>query len=264
MVDHWTDGFEHSSVTDDNREMFNTHMAKFPTEADAVADGYGLAKQKGQPFKLPESIDKLPDDASRATLLEQVNNLYGREYAADIDGLTELDMKSGSTAKEGMYDEDLAKAFKEWIVSDKIDKATAQKAVKFHNEAMGRARTAFTAKTEEDAKKTASEQLAAVAACNEVLVAKFGSKEKLDEQTVLMHRALLSETGCTADEAADVADFLKDREGATNATIRRILISNLAPLAAESTLHAPGGPGGPGPVKQQDGVTEKILWPPKK
>lgn len=264
MGEHWTDGFEHESVTDENREAFNTHMSKFPTEAAAVMDGYDLAKQKGQAFKLPESIDKLPDDASRATLLAQVNKLYGREYAADIDGLADLDMKSGSTAEDSMYDEDLAKVFKEWIVGDKIDKATAQKAVKFHNEAMGRARALYAAKTEEDVKKSASEQLAAVAACNDVLIAKFGSKEKLDEQTVLMHRALVNETGCTADEAADVAEFLKDREGSTNATVRRLLISNLAPLAAESTVHGPGGPNQPAPVEQQDGVTEQVLWPKKK
>ncbi len=262
--EHWTEGFEHESVTDDNREAFNSHMAKFPTQAAAVMDGYGLAKQKGVAFKLPESIEKLPDDASRATLLAQTNKLYGREIAADLEGLADLDMKSGSTAEGEMYDETLAKAFKEWVVAEKIEKSVAQKAIKFHNEAMALARTAYAGKTEELTKKDAADRLAEVTACNDALVAKFGTKEKLDEQTVLMHRALLNNTGCSTEEAADVAEFLKDREGATNATLRRILISNLAPLATES-LGPDGKPAVPGTkVEQQDGVTEQILWPKKK
>lgn len=264
MDEHWADGYEAEGLGDDNREAFNTHMAKFPTQAAAVMDGYGLAKQKGVAFKLPETIEKLPDDASRATLLAQVNKLYGREIAADLDGLSDLDMKSGSTAEDAMYDETLAKTFKEWVVAEKIEKSVAQKAIKFHNEAMALARTAYAAKTEEATKKDATDRLAAVTACNDALIAKFGSKEKLDEQTVLMHRALLNNTGCTAEEAGGIAEFLKEREGATNATLRRILISNLAPLATESL-----GPDGkptvaPAGAKQQDGVTEQILWPKKK
>lgn len=264
MPEHWTNDFEHSTVNDDNREAFNTHMSKFATQEDAVADGYGLAKQKGAAFKLPESIEKLPDDASRATLLAQVNKLYGREVPADVDGLADLDMKAGSTAEDTMYDEALAKEFKEWIVAEKVEKSVAQKAIKFHNEAMARARTAFAAKTEEATKKEAEDRLAAVAACNASLATTFGSKEKLEEQTVLTHRALLNNSGCTADEAADIAEFLKDREGATNPTLRRILISNLAPLATES-LGPDGKPlGAKTVVEQQDGKTEQILWPKKK
>ncbi len=254
---------EHSSITTENRAALQTHMEKFDSFEAAAVDGMGLKAMTGKPFKLPESVDKLPDDASRATLLAQVNKLYGREYAADIDGLADLDMKSGSTGEDGMYDDNLAKVFKEWIVGEKIDKATAQKAVKFHNELMGRARTAFATKAEETAKTTATERLAAVAACNEVLVAKFGSKEKLVEQEVLMHRALVNDTGCTADEAADVADFLKDREGATNATVRRLMISNLAPLAAQSDLHAPGGPNKPATSVQSEQdkqVAKDLNW----
>ena len=264
MAEHWTDDFEAEGLGDDNREAFTTHMAKFPTQAAAVMDGYGLAKQKGVAFKLPESIDKLPDDTSRATLLSQVNKLYGREIAADVDGLADLDMKSGSTAEEGMYDEEFAKAYKQFIVDGKFPKATAQAHVKFHNEMMTKARATFAAKTEEATKKDAADRLAAVTACNDTLVTTFGSKEKLEEQTVRMHRALLNNTGCSAEEAADIAEFLKEREGATNATLRRILISNLAPLATES-LGPDGKPIAPGAgaKQQQDGLTEQILWPKK-
>ncbi len=260
----WTDGFEADGLTDENREAFNTHMAKFPTEGAAVMDGYGLAKQKGVAFKLPESIEKLPDDASRATLLAQVNKLYGRVIAADLDGLADLDMKSGSATPDAKFDEAFAGKFKQWIIDEKIEKSVAQKSIAFFNKAVGEAQVAYAAKTEEATKKDAVDRLAEVTACNDALVTTFGSKEKLDEQTVLMHRALLNNTGCSTEEAADIAEFLKDREGATNLTLRRILISNLAPLATEAL-----GPDGKPAVavagaKQEDGKTEQILWPKKK
>lgn len=255
---------EHPSITTENRVALQTHMKKFDSFEDAAVDGMALKAMTGKPFKLPESIDKLPDDASRATLLSQINKLYGREYAADLDGLADLDMKMGSTAEDGMFDEELEKAFKQHAVDTKMDKKAAQRNIEFYNKAMGRARAAFTAKTEEAARTAATERIAAVAACNEALIPKFGTKEKLDEQTVLLHRALTNNTGCTVDEAADVADFLKDREGATNATIRRLLISNLAPLATESTVHGPGGPG-PEPTipvksEQDKQVAKDLGW----
>ncbi len=255
---------EHPSITTENRVALQTHMEKFDSFEAAAVDGMALKAMTGKPFKLPESVDKLPDDASRASLLSHVNKLYGREYAADIDGLADLDMRLGSTAEDGMFDEELEKAFKQHAIDTKMDKKAAQRNIEFYNKAMGRARTAFAAKTEETTKKAATERLAAVAACNEALIPKFGTKEKLDEQTVLLHRALLNDAGCTADEAADVADFLKDREGATNATIRRLFISNLAPLAAESTVHGSGGPSdGPTTPVQSDQdkqVAKDLNW----
>ena len=53
---------EHPSVTAENREEFSTHMAKFATMEDAALDGMALKKLTGKPFKMPESLDKLPDD----------------------------------------------------------------------------------------------------------------------------------------------------------------------------------------------------------
>ena len=259
----WTDGFEADGLTDDNREAFTTHMAKFPTQAAAVMDGYGLAKQKGVAFKLPESIEKLPDDTARATMLAQINKLYGRDIPVDLDGLADLDMKSGSATPDAKFDEAFAGKFKQWILDEKIEKSVAQKSIAFFNKAVGEAQVAYTAKTEEATKAAATERLAAVTACNDSLVTTFGSKEKLDEQTVRMHRAILNNTGCSVDEAADVAEFLKNREGATNATLRRILISNLAPLATE-TLGPDGKPAAVvAGAKQEDGLTEQILWPKK-
>ncbi len=263
MSEHWTDGFEHASVTDENREAFNTHMAKFPTQADAVADGFGLAKLKGVAFKFPDSMDKLPDDASRADFTTQANKLLGREFSADIAGLSDMDMKLGSTSDKPI-DDIAANALKQMVVDKVIDKKQAQALVEFHNKSVGVATTANTAAVAAAEQKASTEHAAAVTACNAALVAHpdFGTQEKVDEQTVLLHRALLNNVKCAADEAADLANFMKDGEGATNATLRRVLLSQLAPLAAEAGSHAgEGGNEQPGekPLTEQLPETGKAL-----
>lgn len=260
MGDHWSNEFEHGSVTTENRDAFNTHMAKFPTQADAVMDGYGLAKLKGAAFKLPESIESLSDDTMRADFTSKVNNLFGRVVASDMAGLADLDLKAGSTSDA--MDEALVGAFKQFIIDEKISKGDAQKMIGFHNKAMGLARTAHTTAVSVADKKEADEQLAAVTTCRDTLTTKFGTKEKLDEQEIKMHRAIIGNVGCSPEEAEDVAEFLKSREGSTNPTIRRILISTLAPLATESSMHGAGDGKTPvtEPKSDQDKQVEKDIW----
>lgn len=255
---------EHPSITAENRPAFETHMEKFETMEDAALDGMALKKMTGVAVKLPESLDNLPDDAARADLSSKVNKLYGRTYAGDLAELADMDLKAGSASPDKPIDENFAKQFKQWIVDEKIEKGTAQKAIAFFNKAVGQAQADYTTKAVE-------ERLAAVTSCTEALIkhADFGSKEKLDAETVRLHRALINNTGCSADEAADVADFLKDREGATNPTIRRLMISNLAPLATESSTVGGGGQHGVGdpgaePKSDQDKQMEEDMWPGQK
>ena len=231
----WVNDFEHEGITDDNRESFNMHMDKFPTQADAVMDGYGLAKMKGKPFKMPESMDKLPDDASRTDFTSQAHKLLGIEHATDLNSLAEINLKKG--LPEGSpYDENFANAFKQFAIDKKIPKSAMEPLAEFFNLASTKAQGDMVAKTAADfaASKQATET--ALAADKD-----FGSKEKLDEQTVLLHRALTNNTGLNTEEANGIAEFLRDREGATNPVLRKVLLKTLAPLAASSSNENGGG-----------------------
>jgi hypothetical protein len=255
---------EHPSITAENRDAFATHMEKFDSFEAAAVDGMALKAITGKPYKLPESIEKLPDDTTRSEFADRVNELFGRHVAKDVEGLADLDLKAGSATPDEPFDESFATKFKTWMVEKQIPKSVGQAAIEFFNKTVGEAQAEYMVKADAEAKQAAADRLKEVAACNQALIAKFGTKEKLDEETARMHRALLNHTGCTAEEAENVSKFLADREGATNPTIRRLLISNLAPLAKESAApDGGGGPGGRAPAQQQDGLTEQILWPKK-
>ncbi len=254
--EHWSKEFEHPSITDENRGAFNTHMNKFTTREDAIVDGFGLAKLKGKPFKLPESMDSLPDDTVRGELTTQARKLLGIVHAANIEELSDVDLKVGM-AEGASYDEDFAKIFKQFAVDKKIPKSVLGPIAEFFNLAAGKVgnaqRDAMVAAIEETNKKLAAHS-------------DFGSKEGLDEASVLTHRALANNMGLTTDEANDVAEFLKSREGATNATIRRILFKSLAPLAASSSNEGGGGGHKPdAPVDPAEGSPsyQAIGWSPK-
>ncbi len=246
-MEHWSNEFEHTSVTPENREAFNTHMAKFPTVEDAVADGYGLAKQKGNPFKFPESMDKLPDDESRSDFTSQAHKLLGITHAKSIEDLADMDFKAGSA--DGVETEtNLASAFKQYVVDNDISKGDAQKMIGFYNDAMGKAVIANTTQVEAD-------KLAKAKSVNEALIADpdFGSEEKVKEQSELLRRAVKEKLGLTADEYEEFGQAMADGILTENPVMAKAMLKLLAPLAAEGSTDGGGGGGG--------GAAEKGLTP---
>ena len=247
---------EHPSITAENREAFSTHMEKFETMEDAALDGMGLKQMTGKPFKMPESMDNLPDDATRTDFTTQANKLLGIEHAADLAGLADVNLKKG-LVEGSPYDENFANAFKQFAVDNKIPKSAMEPLAEFFNLASNKATGDYNAKITADfaASKKATDDALAVHE-------DFGSKEKLNEQSILMHRALVSNLGLNTEEANNIAEFLRDREGATNPVLRRVLLKQLAPLAAESSNEGGGGPGAKDPVKsdQDKQVAKALGW----
>ncbi len=246
MSEHWTEGFEHASITDDNRGAFNTAMEKFPTPGDAAVGYMELQKNVGKPFKLPESVENLPDDASRADFVAQTRKLLGLSYPKTVEDLADVNFKDGLT-DDAVVNDDMVGMLKKWAVDEGISKSALAKMVKLYNGPLADMGQSIQDKA--SSTKTAEKE-AAMAACNEATLKHFGTPEKLTEQSVLLHRAFVKNVGASVEEAADLAEFMSKREGATNPALRKMLLQFIAPLAAESKT--PGSPGGTVPVEQGD------------
>jgi len=232
-MENWTDEFEHESlVTPESQEAFKKAMGKYDSQKSAIMGGFEAMKAVGKPYKLPESLDKLPDDNIRGEFTAQAHKLLGIETAANIEGLAELDMKAGQ-AEGASFDENLANDFKAFVVEKKINKANAQEMVGFYNQMMAKARIALTAKTETD-------KLDAATKTNEALIAHFGSKEKVAEQSELLRRAIQN-SGITPEEYEEVGEELANSMLTKNPVMARVMLTLLAPLAAEGTTESGGG-----------------------
>ncbi len=228
MDGHWTEGLEHTSITDANREAFNTAMAKYTTPTEAAVGGFNAMTKTGVNFKLPKSVESLPDEAMRKDFTSQVNKLFGREFAADTEALSVLDMKSGAS-DDAKTSEEFVAAFKQFVVEKHIAKSDAQTLITFFNESTGKALTKF-------AEDKAAFDIAADTTCKDALIAHFGSQENVDKQDILMHRALIGKhIGLSVGEAAEVAETIKGSNAMKNPLLRRVMYKALGPLAAESS-----------------------------
>jgi hypothetical protein len=240
-MEHWSNEFEHSSITDENRESFNADMAKFPTKDDAVIGYRELQKTAGKPFKLPESLDKLPDDTTRAEFTSQANKILGIRRTKDIKELADVNLRDGHP--DGVaYNEEFANSFKQFVVDNNLNVNAMPKYAKFFNEAMAGLRA-----------KNEADKIAAAEKCNTALIAHpdIGSKEKLTEMTELFVRAMKNHVGLTAAEVEELADGLALSALTTNPVLARIMLKQFAPLATEGSSEA-GGHGNQPPAKPPD------------
>ncbi len=246
-MDHWAAEVEHEAITAENREAFNKHMEKFPTQADALVNHMELAKQLGVPYKLPESMEKLPDDASRTALTAAMNKLAGREVATDIEGLADLNMKIG-LAEGAPGNEDLAKAFKEYVVKSGKGKKMAQSDIAFINETVSKLAIDASA-------KAASAKIAKATETNDALVAmpKYGSQEKLDEASEFVKRAFQHQAGLSAEQFEKVGKSLATSIFSQDPLLADAIITLVAPLG--KTVKIESGDGDPKPdpkISDQD------------
>ena len=251
----WAETFEHESITEENREAFVKSNKDYATQEAALIGGYNARTGLNNPYRVPEDMDSL-DDAGKADFTAKAQKALGIEHAADVAGLSEVNLKKG--LPEGSpYDENFATAFKQFAVDKKIPKSVIEPLAEFFNLASIKATGDYQAKQAAD---FATDKQAA----DEALVAHadFGTKEKLDEQNVLLHRALVNHLGLNAEESNEMAEFLRDREGATNPVLRRVLLKH-ASLAAEGSTHeGDGSGGGGGGVKQPSPYeAKKARWP---
>ncbi len=244
-MDHWSDNFEHTSITDENRGEFATAMGKYENANDAVVGGFNAQKLAGKPFKFPESMDKLPDDASRTDFTSKAKGLLGIKTAKDVAELAELNMKM-DIAEGSEPDENLTTMLKSFVVENEIDTGVAQKFVGFHNRIMKAAKEQFA--TAEEEKKTQ-----AATATNEALIAHFKTEAEVAKQSELMRRAFQNKAGLNAEEFEKVGDALADSVFTKNPILARAILTLVSPLAAEGTTDGGGGGGGGGdPPKDPD------------
>jgi len=233
---HWTQEFNHVSVTDDNRGAFNTAMSKYNSVDDAIIGGFEAQKMAGKPFKLPESIDKL-DETSRTEFTSQAHKLFNIRKAANIDDLKDVNLKDG--LPEGSpYDENFALAYKQFVVDEKMNTSDMPKNAKFFNSIMGKMKA-------DAATKAESDNLAKAKACDEALIADpdIGSKENLVVMSERFARALKNECGLDADGVEEVADALAESPYLTkNHKLSKILMQKIGALATEAESQGGGAP----------------------
>ncbi len=251
----WINEFTHASVTDDNKEAFNKSMEKYASKDDAIMGGFNAQKIAGAPFKLPESLDKLPDDAMRSDFTSKTLKLLGREPIRNIEDLKDFNFTDGM-ADGATADEVMKAAFAQHIVDSGKSKAMAAKDAVFFNTMM--------AKTVEANKATeATNAIATAKAVDEALIADpdIGSKEKLLVLSEEFARAIKNNVGLEGDDIDEVVDAMVKGGLTQNPKLAKIMFNQFSPLAREGSTDGGGGPGGGNGTAISPYEFKKREWP---
>jgi hypothetical protein len=243
--EHWSSTFEHESLaTPEARESFTKAMGKYETQEEGVLGGFNAIKMTGQPYKLPESMDKLPE-AQRDEFSANARKVLGIEGVKSIDDLADLNLREG-LPEDAPINEALAETFKQFAVEKKLPKSVVKELIGFNN------KTAMSmAKQQHDA------QLETIKTTNEALIEHFGNEEAVAEKSELVKRWFKNQSGLTAEEYEAVGDELANSLFTKNPILSRVFMDHFAPLAAEgSTEQGKGGGGGKTPSLETQTVEE--------
>jgi len=234
-MEHWTDEFEHESLgTLESQEAFKTAMGKYDSKEAALIGGFNAMKEVGKPFKIPESLDKLPDDEARNSFRTQANKVLGIEHAESVEALADIDFKAGM-AEGGVVDDNIAGMLKKTAVEKKWPKSVVKDIIELYNGALTKyAIEAQSARAAVQAKDAAEKT-------NKALVAHYGNADKVKELSELLRRAIQNNAGLTTEEFEEVGDTMASSMLTKNFTMAKTMITLLSPLAAEGSTESGGG-----------------------
>ena len=252
---HWSESFDGEGVNADNRESFVTANSKYATVEAAVVGGFNAQKIAGKPFKCPESMDKLPDDAARTDFTTQARGLLGISIPKDVEAMKDVDFKTG-LADGAPVNEGFVSMVKNWAVEKGIPMSHVQEMAVFYNGPLTKyAQEAFAAKQETD-------KLAAAEKCNEGLIAHFKGEGKVKDLTALLHRTIINKMGLSAEESAEVADEMADSILTKNLVMAKGILTLLADHSTEGTTLGGDGIRGDGvPKSKSPYEVKKTRWP---
>jgi len=232
-MENWLETFEHESLeAPEAQTAFKTAMGKYKSVEDAVIGGYNAQKESGKPFKLPESLDKLPSDDMRKDFTSQAKKVLGIEAGLTEDGLKEINwgkgLAAGAETNQTMIDE-----FGKFAVSKGLSKGMAQDMAEFLNGIQAKSKEAF--------EQAAAEAVKANAERSKSLLESYFGAEGIKTHTELLRRAVKNQGGLSDAEYEQIADELKDDVLLGKGVFTKMLMNFAAKLEKEGTNEIPGG-----------------------
>jgi hypothetical protein len=209
-------------------------LSKFDSEDAALTGYYELQKSAGKPFKLPKSMDKLPDDETRSKFTAQARELLEIE-----DGI-----KSADDVKDVNFAEDLADArvvneeFKknliDFAIEKKMPKSLLAALVKFENQQFTKHDTAQTNAIE--AAKTEAENKV-----SEALGTLYGGDAGIKRNNENVRKMLTNNAGLDSVDG-EAASALVEKLMKISVPFSKA-VYNISKDYAESTTEPGGRPG---------------------
>jgi hypothetical protein len=178
----------------------------------------------GQPFRPPDSLDKLNDD-QKNDFVTKAKGVLGIESAVNEDTIKQVNFAKG-LSDDQKPNETVVNLIKDLAVKKGFSKSQVQDLVEAMNVSGTNLKAAIEKETEENFKK-------AVETSHEIL-SDFYGEEKLKENADLLRRAFKNHLGLSNEESESVAeDLMDDGFIFRKPALAKVLIDNFAKLAKE-------------------------------
>ncbi|MFA7101066.1 MAG: hypothetical protein WC196_04840 [Bacilli bacterium] len=201
---HWSQTYEHESLAaPEVRESFVKTMSKFEKPENVPIGYFELQKSAGKPFKLPESLDKLPDDKARQEFQSGVSKLLGA--VEKPEDLKDVDWLKGSTLENDTPQEHLVKAVSDFAVARKWPKSIVQDIAELWNAGISAPERAKLAETKKQEEAELQEKAKAI---KESFMKISGSEDNLKVDKDLLQSMFRNHAGLSGDEYDAVSDEL--------------------------------------------------------
>jgi hypothetical protein len=216
-------------------------LAKFESKDDIAISYMELQKSASRPYKLPESLDKLPDDKTRGEFTVNTLKLLG---AVDKEeALDDLDYAVG-LPKDRQLDTALVGRLKKYAVEKHWPKSIVQDVVGLHNII-----------NEETRQNLVNQFNDLQAKAKEARIKRYGSEEKDKEVFELIRRMFQNCGDLTPEEYEDSAVSLMNNGITTDPIIYKALGVFASKLVKEGTTET--GEGGK-PKEKPKGIAEQL------
>ncbi len=237
--EHFSDSITNEALTTPEAKAT---LKKYATQDDANIALHNAQKQIGVAYKLPESMDKLPDDNMRAEFATGALKVLGS--VDNVEGLKDFDFNIGRNRAEGYEatdaDKAWATAYSEHIVKNKIPVSMAKQQVEFYNTMMAKAEQSI-----EDTYTANSE------ATNKKMLELLKSEENVAKHADSIKTLFRNHAGLSAEQYESIADALVESKFVTSDILQFGLGNIAAQLVTEGETVQGGGGGGGTTVKEQ-------------
>jgi hypothetical protein len=251
IMEHWSDTIE--APPEVKAAMAES---KYNSHADWQTGAINAMKTVGSPFRLPKSLDSLPDDDVRKDFHSQLGKLLGRDVsAASAEELAAVNFADG-LADASNVNEDLKAAYIKMATDEGLSKALAQKLVSFNNTFVTQAKNAM-----------AEAEITAASEVSDKIKGLYGGDAGVERHRDLVSALVLAHGGLTEEERAK---FAGEVQSLTKKSVEanKALFNIAKKIMPESTTTKPGDPAGEIKketlAQRQDKAlphTSQYLWP---
>uniref|UniRef100_A0A6M3JAM3 Uncharacterized protein n=1 Tax=viral metagenome TaxID=1070528 RepID=A0A6M3JAM3_9ZZZZ len=247
-MDNWYDDFQSEHLTTPEAQRI---LSQYKSQEDFNIGAIEAKKMVGAPYKLPKSLESLPDDNTRSEFSLQVGKLLGAEDLISGRIKSEDDLKD-LNFNEGLADvrnanPEFEKALKAYAVEKKWPKSIVKDLIGFINP--------FNQNLINAKSKSELDEFNKV---NEILEVLYGGKDAVKSNYENTRRLFQNHTGITADEYEKAGKSFIEKVLMKDAVMSKAIFNLAKDIVPEGNTEVTGAPAGK--VKESDSLKEEMPY----